>query len=154
MFNDYIQYLNSLHNYNAQNENSYAEKNFDSQYYNKVMVKINLSDYFVNQLNDSEPHVIRARQCGSMYEIFRMTDDDHHKKEAAAEEILGCMEKAVDSFSFYVKIDGKVNRAALERYRLEIEQFVRDIKDKYMEVFGAFNGTAKVVRPEYVQEYS
>ena len=58
MYNDYVSYLNSLHNYNAQNENSYAEKNFDNQYYSKVMVKIGLSDYFVKQIQTQAPHVI------------------------------------------------------------------------------------------------
>ena len=36
MYNkDYIDYLNSLHNYNAQNQNSYGEKNVESPFFDE-----------------------------------------------------------------------------------------------------------------------
>lgn len=54
----YISYLNTLHNYNAQNPNSYGEKNVDSPFFNDVMVKIGLSDYIVNSLKNDEAHIV------------------------------------------------------------------------------------------------
>lgn len=36
----YINYLNSLHNYNAQNENAYGERNIDNPYFKGVMVRV------------------------------------------------------------------------------------------------------------------
>ncbi|MBQ5990720.1 MAG: hypothetical protein IJL67_14660 [Oscillospiraceae bacterium] len=54
----FISYLNSLHNYNAQNPNSYGEKNVGSAFFNKVMVKVGLCDFIVNKLNNESPHVI------------------------------------------------------------------------------------------------
>jgi len=54
----YISYLNSLHNYNAQNPNSYGEKNVGNEFFEKVMVKVGLCDFIVNKLNNESPHVI------------------------------------------------------------------------------------------------
>ena len=44
----YIDYLNSLHNYNAQNENAYGERNIDNRYFKEVMVKMGICDYIKN----------------------------------------------------------------------------------------------------------
>ena len=38
--NEFVTYLNTLHNYKAQNSNSYAERNIKSQYYNDIKVNI------------------------------------------------------------------------------------------------------------------
>ena len=54
----YVSYLNSLHNYNAQNPNSYGEKNVENAFFNKVMVKVGLCDFIVNKLRNDSPHVI------------------------------------------------------------------------------------------------
>lgn len=48
--NLYIDYLNSLHNYNAQNENAYGERNIDNQYFKDVMVRVGLCDYIKENL--------------------------------------------------------------------------------------------------------
>lgn len=53
----YIDYLNSLHNYNAQNENAYGEKNVDNPYFKKVMVRVGLCDYIKDNLTEEEPHI-------------------------------------------------------------------------------------------------
>lgn len=55
---EYISYLNSLHNYNAQNENAYAEKNIENDYYQKIMVDIKIVDYITKNLEHSEPHLL------------------------------------------------------------------------------------------------
>ena len=55
---EYILYLNSLHNYNAQNQNAYGEKNVISPFFNDVVVKVGLCDFIVEQLNCSNPHII------------------------------------------------------------------------------------------------
>lgn len=53
----YIDYLNSLHNYNAQNENAYGEKNVDNRYFKKVMVRVGLCDYIKDNLTEEAPHI-------------------------------------------------------------------------------------------------
>ena len=45
----YIDYLNSLHNYNAQNENAYGERNIDNPYFKDVMVRGCRLEAFVKQ---------------------------------------------------------------------------------------------------------
>lgn len=81
-------------------------------------------------VEDSEPHVIFTRQAGAMFELYKL-EEKEASQIALGKSILDCLVKAVDSFTFYVKIKGKINRAALERYRIEIEQCVDDIRNKY-----------------------
>lgn len=54
----YIDYLNSLHNYNAQNENAYGERNVDNHYFKEVMVHVGLCDYIKISLTEKDPHII------------------------------------------------------------------------------------------------
>lgn len=59
MYNkNYIDYLNTLHNYNAQNQNAYGEKNVESLFYSSVMVSIGLSDFIVKLIETNDPHII------------------------------------------------------------------------------------------------
>ena len=55
---EFIMYLNSLHNYNAQNHNAYGEKNVENKFFKSVMVQVGLSDYILQSLKDNEPHLI------------------------------------------------------------------------------------------------
>lgn len=58
MYNeDYISYINSLHNYNAQNPNSYGEKNVNNKFFQDIMVEVGLSKYILNSF-EKDPHVI------------------------------------------------------------------------------------------------
>lgn len=54
----YIAYLNSLHNYNAQNSNAYGEKNVGSEFFKEVAVRVGLCSYIEKQLQEKEPHVL------------------------------------------------------------------------------------------------
>lgn len=54
----YIQYLNSLHNFNAQNENAYAEKNIENAYFKEVMVKVGLCDFIVQRFEQEDPYIL------------------------------------------------------------------------------------------------
>lgn len=54
----YVAYLNSLHNYNAQNPNAYGEKNVGSEFFKEVAVKVGLCDYIKKRLQESEPHML------------------------------------------------------------------------------------------------
>lgn len=56
--NEFVKYLNSLHNYYAQNQNAYGERNVESPYYVKTMVPIGVCDYIISSINKSEPHII------------------------------------------------------------------------------------------------
>ena len=59
MFNEeYIAYLNSLHNYNAQNPNAYGEKNVGNEFFREVAVKVGLCSYIEKQLSETKPHVL------------------------------------------------------------------------------------------------
>ena len=54
----YIKYLNSLHNYNAQNPNAYGEKNVANEFFKEVVVKVGLCNYIENQLQEKDPHML------------------------------------------------------------------------------------------------
>ena len=58
MSNAFVEYLNNLHNYNAQNKNAYAEKSVESSYFPKVAVKMGLCDYITNIIETGEPQII------------------------------------------------------------------------------------------------
>lgn len=55
---EYIGYLNTLHSFNAQNSNAYAEQNFGNKYYDQTMVKIGLGDYIIQKFQNEEPQII------------------------------------------------------------------------------------------------
>lgn len=56
--NDFIKYINGLHNYNAQNQNAYVEKNCESPYYKETMVQMPVSDFILRSIQENEPHII------------------------------------------------------------------------------------------------
>lgn len=56
--NEFVKYLNGLHNYYAQNQNAYGERNIESPYYAKTMVQIDICDYIISSINAYEPHMI------------------------------------------------------------------------------------------------
>lgn len=58
MTKDYVTYLNTLHNFNAQNENAFAEQNVTNEYYEKVMVDVEITDYIINSFNHDQPHIL------------------------------------------------------------------------------------------------
>lgn len=55
---EFIMYLNSLHNYNAQNHNAYGEKNVENKFFKNVMVRVGLSNYILQSMKNNEPHLI------------------------------------------------------------------------------------------------
>ena len=55
---EYIAYINTLHNYNAQNPNSYGEKNVNNSFFKDVMVEVGLSKFILNGLQGESPHVL------------------------------------------------------------------------------------------------
>ena len=78
--NEFIDYLNTLHTYYAQNKNSYAENNFESQFYDKVMVKTPLCNFIIKQLTNNKPHVIILTghagdgKTSLMYQVVKQLD--------------------------------------------------------------------------------
>ena len=78
MYNEkYIDYLNTLHNYNAQNANAYGESNIKSPFYKDVMVKVRLSEYICEKLkNDTAQSIILTGHAGDgktsiMYQVLQ-----------------------------------------------------------------------------------
>lgn len=56
--NSYVGYLNSLHNYNAQNPNAYGERNIESPFYAQTMVEIDICQYIISSLTNNKPHIL------------------------------------------------------------------------------------------------
>ncbi|MBP1566976.1 MAG: hypothetical protein J6A58_14650 [Oscillospiraceae bacterium] len=83
----FVSYLNSLHNYNAQNPNSYGEKNVGNEFFEKVMVKVRLCDFIVNKLNTEVPHVIILTghagdgKTSIMYQVLNELDVNFNPNE-------------------------------------------------------------------------
>jgi hypothetical protein len=90
----YISYLNSLHNYNAQNPNAYGEKNVGNEFYQKVAVKVGLCTYIENQLCNEKPHVlILTGHAGDgktsiMYQVLKDFNVDFNADEKISEIVL------------------------------------------------------------------
>ena len=79
--NAFVNYLNTLHNYYAQNKNSYGENNIESPFFEKVMVKMGLSNFIINQLTREDPHIIILTghagdgKTSLMYQITKQLSD-------------------------------------------------------------------------------
>lgn len=90
----YISYLNSLHNYNAQNPNAYGEKNVGNEFFQEVAVKVGLCTYIEMQLLNEEPHVlILTGHAGDgktsiMYQVLKDFNIDFNTDEKISEIIL------------------------------------------------------------------
>ena len=56
--NDFVKYLNGLHNYNAQNQNAYGEKNVQSPYYERTQVPIDICQHIIKLIEKEEPHIV------------------------------------------------------------------------------------------------
>ena len=86
----YIAYLNSLHNYNAQNPNAYGEKNIESPFFHDVMVRVGLCDFICDCFAKDEPHsIILTGHAGDgktsiMYQVLEDLDMDF----SAAEKVF------------------------------------------------------------------
>lgn len=90
----YIDYLNSLHNYNAQNENAYGERNIDNPYFKEVMVRVGLCDYIKENLTVKEPHIIILTghagdgKTSIMYQVLTDIGAEFDAKEKLSEITL------------------------------------------------------------------
>lgn len=59
MYNEeYIKYLNTLHNVGAKNENSIAEASQNSPFYHDIMVKRPIVSFVAKRLTEENPHII------------------------------------------------------------------------------------------------
>ena len=73
----YISYLNSLHNYNAQNPNAYGEKNVGNEFFQETAVKVGLCSYIQMQFLNEEPHILVLTghagdgKTSIMYQVLR-----------------------------------------------------------------------------------
>lgn len=90
----YISYLNSLHNYNAQNPNAYGEKNVGNEFFQEVAVKVGLCTYIEMQLLNEEPHVlILTGHAGDgktsiMYQVLKDFNVDFNADEKISDIVL------------------------------------------------------------------
>lgn len=99
MKNGFVEYLNSLHTYSAQNSNAYGEKNVESSYFGDVMVKVGLCDYICDSFSDEEPHsIILTGHAGDgktsiMYQVLTSLDMDFSSSEKVFDIQLSSGEK-------------------------------------------------------------
>lgn len=56
--NDFVSYLNTLHNYHAANSNAYTEKNINNRFYQSVVVKTDIAARIYDVLMNEEPQKI------------------------------------------------------------------------------------------------
>lgn len=56
--NAFIEYLNGLHNYYAQNQNAYGERNISSPFYHQTMVPIDVCKHICRLIEKEAPHII------------------------------------------------------------------------------------------------
>lgn len=104
---EYISYLNTLHNYNAQNKNAYGEKNVESPFFNNVMVKIELCDFIVKRLQENHPHIIILTghagdgKTSLMYQVIHELGKkfEIHSKVSDIELENGAVCKCIKDFS-------------------------------------------------------
>lgn len=95
MKNDkYISYLNSLHNYNAQNPNAYGEKNVGNEFFQEVAVKVGLCTYIEMQLLNEDPHVLVLTghagdgKTSIMYQVLKDFNVEFNTEEKISEIVL------------------------------------------------------------------
>lgn len=57
--NQFVRYLNGLHNYKAQNKNSYSEKSIESPFYNDTLVKTDVIGHIIKDLTEQpDPYIL------------------------------------------------------------------------------------------------
>jgi len=103
----YVAYLNSLHNYNAQNPNAYGEKNVGNEFFQEVAVKVGLCSYIEKQLSDKEPHVlILTGHAGDgktsiMYQVLKDFNVEFNTEEKISDISLpnGCICRCIKDYS-------------------------------------------------------
>ena len=104
----YIEYLNSLHNYNAQNENAYGEKNVENPYFKEIMVRVGLCDYIKDSLTLKKPHIlILTGHAGDgktsiMYQVLTDLGVQFDSKEKVTEI---CFEKIKNVFVLRILVN-------------------------------------------------
>lgn len=77
--NEFVDYLNTLHNFNAQNQNAYAESNINNRFFSKVMVPVNiaafLEDHFRNPNADADLVILTGHagdgKTSIMYQVLQ-----------------------------------------------------------------------------------
>lgn len=91
--NDFVKYLNGLHNYNAQNQNAYGEKNVQSPYYKCTQVPIDVCGHIINLIEKEEPHIIILTghagdgKTSIMYQVLRQFGVDILSSQASEQPI-------------------------------------------------------------------
>lgn len=91
--NDFVKYLNGLHNYNAQNQNAYGEKNIKSPYYECTQVSIDVCQHIINLIENEEPHIIILTghagdgKTSIMYQVLKQLEVDPLSDQAIMEAV-------------------------------------------------------------------
>lgn len=116
----FVDYLNSLHNYNAQNENAYGERNVENQYFNDVMVKIGLCEFIKDALTEKEPHIIILTghagdgKTSIMYQVLTEFDIKFSVKEKISEISLPTGHKCL-CIKDFSELSEKERKEAMEK---------------------------------------
>lgn len=92
--NPYVDYLNSLHNYNAQNPNAYGERNIESPFYDQTMVEMDICANIISSLTNEQPHMlILTGHAGDgktslMFQVLKKLGLNPNFRKPILEEVL------------------------------------------------------------------
>ena len=121
--NDFVKYLNGLHNYNAQNQNAYGEKNVQSPYYKYTQVPIDICEHIINLIEKEEPHIIILTghagdgKTSIMYQVLRQFGVDipsSQTSEQPISEIITGSGKMVTCIKYFSELSDKKRLSVLE----------------------------------------
>lgn len=84
MTNNFVEYLNTLHNYKAQNPNAYGEKNVQNPFYKEVIVRVGMVDYICEKIRSEDPQtIILTGHAGDgktsiLYQVLEELNKDYY----------------------------------------------------------------------------
>ncbi len=84
---EYIKYLNSLHNYHAKNQNAYGEENVKNPFFKEIMVNTGLSTFILESIEKNPSHIIILTghagdgKTSVMYQTLREAGVDFQPQE-------------------------------------------------------------------------
>ena len=85
MTNNFVEYLNTLHNYKAQNPNAYGEKNVQNPFYKEVIVRVGMVDYICEKIRSEDPQtIILTGHAGDgktsiLYQVLEDLNKDYYE---------------------------------------------------------------------------
>ena len=133
---EYIRYLNTLHNVNANNSNAYTETNTTNPFFQKTMVERDVGKYLLRTLDEKPPHILILTghagdgKTGLLYQTLKNWDMRGNESAgingSMVIQSVGTAVMPNGSKCMYVKdfseLDAFTRRSLLEKCREEPEK--------------------------------